>query len=142
MALSIEDKQRWMAHVPLFRGISPEALARLAERLGEIEFDPGQHMVTQGQIGNGLYIIVSGKARVQRGDDVVAELQPTDFFGELAVLDQRPRDATVIAIEPVTAVGLASWDLIAELEQDPPLALNLLRELAGRIRSLEDQFVN
>lgn len=142
MALSNDDKQQWMQHVPLFRGCSPEALARLAERLGEIEFRAGQHMVTQGQVGNGLYMLVNGKAQVRRGDDVIAVLEPMDFFGELAVLDQKPRDATVIALEPVTALALAAWDLIAELEKDPQLALNLLRELAGRIRLLEDRHIN
>jgi len=142
VALSNDDKQHWMRNVPLFRGCSPEALARLAERLGEIQFRAGQHMVTQGQVGNGLYMLVSGRAEVRRGDEVVAVLEPMAVFGELAVLDQEPRDATVVALEPVTALALASWDLIAELEEDPQLALNLLRELAGRIRLLEDRHVN
>ena len=142
MALSNDDKQHWMQNVPLFRGCSPAALARLAERLGEIQFRAGQHMVTQGQVGNGLYVLVSGRAQVRRGDEVVTILEPMAVFGELAVLDQQPRDATVIALEPVTALALASWDLIAELEEDPQLAINLLRELAGRIRLLEDRHVN
>ena len=131
-----------MQRIPLFQGCPDESLARLADRLGEIHFGTGQHMVTQGQVGNGLYILVSGRARVQRGDDVIAELGPTDFFGELAVLDQQPRDATVIAGEPVTALALASWDLIAELERDPQLALNLLRELAGRVRHDQDRIAH
>lgn len=142
MALSTEEKRTWMEHVALFRGCSPESLDRLAERMGEIDFPHGQHIVTQGQVGNGLYILISGRARIQRGDDVIAVLEPTDFFGELAVLDQQPRSATVIAIEPVTCLGLASWDLIAELERDPTLALNLLKELARRIRLLEDRYVH
>jgi CRP-like cAMP-binding protein len=141
MALGTQEKRSMMERVPLFRGCAQESLERLAQRMGEIQFSSGQHMVTQGQVGNGLYIMVSGKARVQRGDDVIAALGPTDFFGELAVLDQQPRNATVIATEPVTALALASWDLIAELEHDPQLALNLLRELAGRLRSIEDRYV-
>jgi CRP-like cAMP-binding protein len=142
MAMSTQEKRAWMDHVPLFRDCSPESLDRLAERMGEIRFNAGQHIVTQGQVGNGLYILMSGTARIQRGDDVIAVVGPSDFFGELAVLDQQPRMATVIAAEPVTCLGLASWDLIAELERDPTLALNLLRELAGRIRFLEDQYVH
>jgi CRP/FNR family cyclic AMP-dependent transcriptional regulator len=142
MALSTQQKRMWMERVALFQGCSDESLDRLAERMGEIEFRAGQHIVTQGQVGNGLYILVSGKARIQRGDDVIAVLEPTDFFGELAVLDQQPRSATVIATEPVTCLGLASWDLIAELENDPTLALNLLRELARRIRFLEDRYIH
>lgn len=142
MVLSDDDKRQWMQRVPLFRGCSPGALALLAERLGEIHFRAGQHMVTQGQVGNGLYMLVSGTAEVRRGDEVIAVLEPMDVFGELAVLDQKPRDATVVALGPVTALALASWDLIAALEEDPQLALNLLRELAGRIRVFENRHVN
>jgi CRP-like cAMP-binding protein len=142
MTVTNEERRTWMERVPLFRGCSDESLNRLAERMGEIEFEAGQHIVTKGQVGNGLYILMSGKARIQKGDDVIAVLEPTDFFGELAVLDQQPRSATVIAIEPVTCLGLASWDLIAELERDPQLALNLLKELARRIRFLEDRYVH
>jgi CRP-like cAMP-binding protein len=142
MTVTTEQRRTWMDRVPLFRGCSDESLDRLAERMGEIEFEAGQHIVTMGQVGNGLYILMRGKARIQKGDDVIAVLEPTDFFGELAVLDQQPRSATVIAIEPVTCLGLASWDLIAELERDPQLALNLLKELARRIRFLEDRYVH
>lgn len=142
MALGTDEKRRWLERIPLFHGCATDALDRLAERMGEVEFAAGQHMVNRGQVGNGLYIIVSGTARVQRGDDAIAVLKPTDFFGELAVLDQQPRNATVVAAEPVIALALASWDLVAELERDPQLALNLLRQLAGRIRAIEDEYVN
>ena len=54
------------------------------------------------------------------------------------MIDQLPRIASVIAEEPTSCLALASWDLIAELERDPPLALNLLRELAARIRAVEE----
>lgn len=142
MGQTAEDRVHWLARVQLFHGLATDALKRLADLMGEIRFSAGQQVVSQGQVGNGLYIIVSGKARIQRGDDVIALLESGDFFGELAVLDQQPRSATVIAVQPVTALGLASWDLIAELERDPRLALNLLRELAGRIRDLEDRYVH
>ena len=62
-------------------------------------------MVTQGQVGNGLYMLVSGRAEVRRGDEVIAERNPMDIFGELAVLDQNASDATVVAIRPVTALA-------------------------------------
>jgi CRP-like cAMP-binding protein len=142
MAVGTDEKRTWLERIPLFRDCAPELLDRLAERMGEVEFEIGQHVVTRGQVGNGLYIIVSGTASVLRGDDVIAVLGPTDFFGELAVLDQQPRNATVTAAEPVVALGLASWDLIAELEQSPQLALNLLRGLAGRLRTIEDEYTN
>ena len=70
---------------------------------------------------------------------MIAELGPGDFFGELSVIDQMPRLATVIAVEPSTCLALASWDLIAEIERDPKLALNLLRALALRLRAAREE---
>jgi CRP/FNR family transcriptional regulator, cyclic AMP receptor protein len=142
MDLSVADKRAWLERVDLFRDLPGDALDRLAARAGMIEFRSGQHIVTQGQVGNGLYILLEGRARIQRGDDVIATLEPGTFFGELAVLDQRPRSATVVAEGAVTCLGLASWDLVTEIERDPRLALNLLRELAGRVRFLEDKYVH
>jgi len=139
MALTTEEKMAWLERVELFKGCPPDALRRIAERGGEIEFPAGRHIVTQGVIGNGLYVIVSGRARVMKGDEVMAELGPGDFFGELSVIDQLPRLATVIAEEPTTCLGLASWDLIAEIERDPKLALNLLRALALRLRAAREE---
>jgi CRP/FNR family transcriptional regulator, cyclic AMP receptor protein len=139
MALSTQEKAAWLGRVQLFHGASPTSIDRLAEVTGEIDFPAGRHIVQQGMVGNGLYILVSGTARVVQGDDLLARLGPGDFFGELAVIDQMPRTASVVAEEPVTCLALASWDLIALLEQDPHLALNLLRELALRLRAADEQ---
>jgi CRP/FNR family cyclic AMP-dependent transcriptional regulator len=139
MALTTEEKTAWLARVELFEGCSPAALRQIAERSGEIEFPAGRHIVTQGMIGNGLYIIVAGLARVVKGDETIALLGPGEFFGELSVIDQLPRTASVVAEEETTCLALASWDLIAEIERDPQLALNLLRGLASRLRAVRDQ---
>jgi CRP-like cAMP-binding protein len=138
-ALTTQEKTAWLARVDLFAGLPADAVGRIAERCGEIDFPADRHIVTQGIIGNGLYIVISGRARVVKGDEVIAELGPGDFFGELSVIDQMPRLATVIADEPTTCLGLASWDLIAEIERDPKLALNLLRALALRLRAARDE---
>jgi CRP-like cAMP-binding protein len=136
MPLPTLDKAAALAHVPLFEGISAESMARLAAVTGELDFDPGQFIVLQGQVGTGLYVITSGKAKVLRGSDELAEFGPGDFFGELAVIDQMPRSASVQAVESTSCLALASWDLLDLLENDPKLCLNLIRGLAARIREL------
>ena len=138
MPLSTADKRRWLEEVPLLRGASPEVLDRLADVSGEIDFSPGQPIVLQGQVGNGLYIIVAGTARVVRGGTELARLGPGDFFGELAVIDQNPRTASAYAEGATTCLTLASWDLLEVLERDPKLTLNLLRELVGRVRRADE----
>ena len=72
-------------------------MARLAEVAGEVDFPAGSWIVRQGQVGTGLYVILSGRARVIRGADELAELREGEFFGELAVIDQQPRNASVQA---------------------------------------------
>jgi CRP-like cAMP-binding protein len=139
MPSSMEQKRAWLEGVPLFRGCSPDVLERLAAVTSETDFAPDQPIVLQGQVGNGLYIVVSGAARIVQGADVIARLGPGDFFGELAVIDQQPRSASAYAEGATTCLALASWDLLALLEEEPALALNLLHELAARLRRADAQ---
>lgn len=139
MTLTTQEKRRWLEGVPLFRGCPSDVVERLAGSTAEFEFTPEQPIVQQGQIGNGLYIVVSGGARVVAGSDELARFGPGEFFGELSVIDQQPRTASVFAVSQTTCLALASWDLVAELERDPRLAMNLLAELAGRLRGADVQ---
>jgi CRP/FNR family cyclic AMP-dependent transcriptional regulator len=134
MPLTDEEKAAVLARLPLFEGISSDSLARLTAVVGEQDFAAGGFIVRQGQVGTGLYVVLSGRVRVVRGSDELAVLVPGDFFGELAVIDQRPRGASVEAVEPTRCLALASWDLLELLEHDPKLSLNLIRGLVARIR--------
>lgn len=135
MPFNSDEKAAALAAVPLFAGISAQSMARLASVTGEQDFADGQFIVRQGQIGTGLYVILKGTATVLRGSEEIARLNETDFFGELAVIDQQPRLASVQAEGEVTCLALASWDLLQLLETDPALSLNLIRGLAARVRS-------
>jgi CRP-like cAMP-binding protein len=139
MPLTTQEKRTWLEKVPLFRGCSSEVIERLADATAEFAFIADQPIVQQGQVGNGLYIVVAGGARIVAGSDELARIQPGDFFGELSVIDQQPRAASAFAIGPTVCLALASWDLMAVLEQDPHLAMNLLAELAGRLRNADAQ---
>lgn len=139
MSLTTDEKAAALAPVPLFAGISGESMAHLAAVTGEQEFAAGQFVVRQGQVGTGLYLIVSGSVKVMRGADELAWLGGGDFFGELSVIDQQPRNASVQAAEPTTCLALASWDLLALLESDPQLALNLISGLVARVRAAGEQ---
>ena len=139
MPLTADNKTTALSRVPLFEGISEESMARLAAVTGELEFEPGQFIVLQGQVGTGLYVILDGAARVVRGSDELAQLGPNEFFGELAVIDQMPRAASVQAVSHTRCLALASWDLLDLIEGDPKLALNMLKGMAMRIRAFGDQ---
>ena len=79
-------------------------------------------------------MIVEGSVLVERGDEELAVLGPGEFFGELSVIDQMPRSASVRATMPTRTLALASWDLLDLIEADPKLSLNLIKGLAARIR--------
>src|SRR4051812_33765130 len=132
MALSTEEKAAWLSRLPLFEGISAESMTRLADATGEQDFAAGHFIVLQGQVGTGLYVIVDGSVQVVRGDDILATLGPGDFFGEMSVIDQQPRSASVRATQATRVLAMASWDFLALLEADPKIALNVIRGLVGR----------
>jgi len=139
MSLSTAEKASALAQVPLFAGISGESMARLADSAGELEFAAGQFIVRQGQVGTGLYVVLDGSVKVLRGSDELARLRRGDFFGELSVIDQQPRNASVQAAEPTSCLAVASWDLLALIESDSAIALNLIRGLVARVRAAGEQ---
>ncbi len=139
MPLTSQEKRARLESVPLFRDCSADILDRLAEATTEFEFANGAAIVQQGQVGNGLYVVVSGGVSIVAGTDELARLGPDDFFGELSVIDQQPRTATAYAVGETVCLALASWDLMAVLEQDPHVAINLLKGLAARLRAADAQ---
>jgi CRP-like cAMP-binding protein len=139
MSLSRQEKLAWLEKVPLLRQCGAKVLEHIADASGELAFADGDVIVLQGQVGNGLYIVTSGEVRIVAGGEELAHLGPGEFFGELSVIDQQPRNATVYAVGPTVCLALASWDLLALLEREPQLAMNLLHELAVRLRRVDAQ---
>ncbi len=138
MALSRQEKVSWLAKVPLFDGCAGQVIEDVAEVTTEQAFVDGQAIVQQGQVGNGLFIVVSGSVRVVAGSRELGRLGPGEFVGELTVIDQQPRAATVLADGPTVCLALASWDLLALIGRDRELTLNLLRGLAARLRRVDE----
>lgn len=91
MSLTTQERRVRLERVPLVRGCSSEV--RLAEATSESTFHDAAPIVQQGQDGNGLDIVVSGGVRIVAGTVELARFGPDDFFGELSVIDQRPRAA-------------------------------------------------
>jgi CRP-like cAMP-binding protein len=138
MPMTRRQKVDLLRRVDLFAGVSARALGLIADAAVDIEVEADKHIVRQGQVGTGFYLIVRGRVRVVRGSDVLATLGPGEFFGELSVLDQMPRMAHVIAEAPTTCLALASWDFVRILEKNPRTALAVMRVMARRLRTAED----
>ncbi len=137
------DTANFLHKVPLFQSLNKKQLEQLASWLVKRDFKEGQTIVEQGKGGEGFFIIVSGKAEATRlradGTKVVVnEFGPTDFFGELALLDDGLRTATVVAKEKVDCLVLVRWDFLAKLETNADMAVKILQELARRFRQALD----
>ena len=134
MSLTLDRKSELLSAARLFDGVDAAGMERIAAVAVQVDF-PAEHVVArQGEIGTGFFIVVSGSARVVRDGETIATIGPGDFFGELSVLDGRPRVAQVITITPTTCLALASWDFEAVLLDEPKVSLAILRGLAGRLR--------
>jgi CRP-like cAMP-binding protein len=138
MTLTRDRKTDLLSTARLFDGVDAEGMDRIAAVAIEVEFPAGQVINRQGDIGTGFFVIVSGGVRVVRDGAEVAALGPGDFFGELSVLDGRPRIAQVIAAGTTTCLAIATWDFEAVLLAEPRVALAILRGLAGRLRELTE----
>jgi CRP/FNR family cyclic AMP-dependent transcriptional regulator len=138
MSLTPESRVELVAATPLFDGVDAEGLRRIADRVIEVEFDEGHVIARQGEVGTGFFIVASGAVRVQRDSAVLATLGPGDFFGELSVIDGKPRNAQVVAAERTVCLALASWDFEAILTEQPAVAMAILRGLADRLRAVTE----
>ena len=138
MALTTDEKADILGHIALFDGLARASLLPLAEAATEAEFGDGDALVIQGQVGTGLFIVVSGAVRISQGGADLTRLGTGDYLGELSVIDREPRSASAFAVGPTTCLALASWDLFRRVDADRDLSHALLRGLALRVRSLSD----
>lgn len=122
-----------LATVPLFSACSKKELQLVARGAERVMVDAGKVIVTEGSAGSEFFVIISGAARVERSGRKVASLGPGNFFGDLALLDRAPRNASVIAESPMelAKVGQKAFD---ELLDVPGFSKKLLAGLARRLR--------
>jgi CRP/FNR family transcriptional regulator, cyclic AMP receptor protein len=138
MTLSRDRRRELLSAARLFDGVDTAGMDRLAAVVVEVDFAADHVIARQGDIGSGLFVITSGGARVIRDGQQIADLGPGDFFGELSVLDGRPRTAQVVANGPTSCLALSTWDFEAVVRDEPSVALAILRGLAGRLRGLTE----
>jgi len=123
-----------LATVPLFAGSSKRQLRSVLDWTKQYTYKSGATIVSEGAKGDELFVLLDGNATVSRGGRTVTRLTGGDFFGEMAVIDGRPRMATVVADGPVECLALKQKDFKSMLAGDPLIAWNLLGSLAARIR--------
>ncbi len=130
-----------LRRIPLFAGLDDAELARLAAVADTVELEAGDVLIREGDAGDALFVVLDGELAVTKRsgkvDVPLAVVGPGEVQGELAVLEGRPRTATVRAVGPATLLRLRRDALLDVLGRQPELALSLLRTTAGRLRSTE-----
>ena len=127
-----------LAQVPLFAGMPPRFLKRLAAKMDEQRFMEGATIVRQGEPGDTFYVLVEGEAKVKDANGrTLSRLIPGDFFGEISLMDGGPRTATVVAETNLTALALSRKDFSALLQSEPKVTVGLLKHASALLRRLE-----
>ena len=126
-----------LRQVSLFAKLSDKDLKRLAKGLSERTFPAGHEIAAEGREGVGFFLIESGEVSITRGGEHVRKLGPGDYFGEMALIDQGPRSATVTADTEVRCQGMTTFSFKPFVESHGEVAWPLLEALVTRLREAE-----
>jgi len=121
----------------LFSGCSGSELRKIRSALDELVVPAGKLLVEEGHVGLEFFLIVDGEARVTRNGRKVADLGPGSHFGELALLDRRPRSASVESVTELDVLVLSQRQFNGLLESVPSISRKLLAAMAGRLREAD-----
>ena len=137
-----EDVLAYLAKSALFSACTKKDLQHIAKYSDRVHIPAGTKMTQEGRIGYEFYVILEGKASVSKGGKEVNVLGEGDSFGELALLDRAPRNATVEAATDVEALVMGQREFSAALDVVPTLAHKLLIGLARRIHEIDAKSLN
>ena len=137
----------FLAKVSLFSLVSESDLERIAKLASRHRFHTGDIIIREGDPDKRLFIIVSGKVEVIKGlggknERRVATLGPLSYFGEMALIDDLVRSASVVGKEETEVLCLHQWNLRREIERSPAIAFELLQMLSRRLRAMEKSALN
>ena len=137
-----------LARVDLLSSLDKKELQVLSKSCQERKYSAGSTLIKQGDTGVGLYVIISGHVKTtqaknpDRAEVDLGTYGPGNVLGEMALLDDLPRSATVTAVDDVTALLLPVWEFRATVRDHPEIALKLLAVLSKRLRKIESKSDN
>jgi CRP/FNR family transcriptional regulator, cyclic AMP receptor protein len=126
-----------LRQVPLFVELGDRELERLAGHFKERTFPEGSAVTAEGGTGTGFFIVAEGNATVSVGGEERATLGPGDSFGEIALVDEGTRSATITAATDLRCYGLTAWEFRPFVEEHPQVAWPLLKQMARRLREAQ-----
>ncbi len=141
------NRADFLAKVSVFSHMKKEDLERIAKQTRYHEFQEGDVIISEGERDNRLFIVVSGQVEAVKGlgeknERHLGAFGPNGYFGEMALIDDLARSASVIARRPTRILSLERWDLRKEIEKSPVMAMELLQMLSRRVRATEEIMID
>lgn len=137
MTATMDQKLELLAKVPLLKGLDRKDLEQVGRLCEEVDIAAGKVVARQGDYGTEFFVIVSGQVSVSRDGEHLRDLGPGDFFGELAMLANIPRTATVTTVSACRFLVLGSREFNSLLHEHPAIQHTVLHAVAQRVASLE-----
>jgi CRP-like cAMP-binding protein len=127
-----------LARVPLFADLSKKHLHHVSSLATTLEVEPGRVLAAQGEPGREFIVVLAGDAEVRRDGEIVAKRSSGDFFGEISLLLDKPRNASVVAVTPMTIGVIDTRAFKAMLQENPELYEPLIKAIGERIVLRDD----
>ena len=141
--MTLDAEVQSLRQVPMFRDVEPARLKLLAFASERVRFEPGQRLFSQGDVADAAYVILEGSVDVllngATGDLAVARLNRDALLGEMGVLADAPRSASIVAAEPTVALKIDKSVFLELLKQFPQMAMAVMRELAVRLEGMNER---
>lgn len=119
----------------IWSGLDKKDLKFIAKLSKERKYETGDVIVKKGEGGVGFYLILEGSVEIRSDGTTFSKFGPGQFFGEMSVIDNQPRSADVVAVEPSKCLILSAWSFNALISEHPKIALKILQEFVRRLRS-------
>jgi CRP/FNR family transcriptional regulator, cyclic AMP receptor protein len=132
-----DDKVELMRSVPLFGGLTDHELERVASLADIVDLPDERVLMTQGQLGWEMFVVVTGSAHVVRDGQSLGEVGPGEVLGEIALLDGGPRTATVTLSQPSRLLVLGRREFQELMDEFPEIRLRILERVVQRLRALD-----
>jgi CRP-like cAMP-binding protein len=127
-----------LAEIPLFQGLSKKELGHISSLATRLELPAGKALTKEGQQGYEFIIVLEGEVEVRQHGEVIAKRGAGDYFGEIALLDNRPRTATVVATTPVVIEVIERREFLGLVAENPEISQKIMATMAQRLGELDD----
>lgn len=137
-----EENKAFLRRVPLFSSLNEHQLDQLAAGSARKNYPKGRTIVAEGESTQSLYILLSGRAKVQRSDSegkevILSVIGSGEFFGEMSLIDEAPRSASVITLESCDFMAISKEGFKSVLAHSPEIAMQIMRALVRRLREAD-----